>query len=355
VHVVAPTIVDGDGDGVADRLDNCPTVSNLDQADADSDGLGDACDDNSFAPTLDSAAHDVNGYEGDLLQMSGSFTDADGNDTLALSADPSAGFTDIGDGTWSWSKQTTDVGSGSVTVTASDGEHENATDQFDWAAADVVPSLDGLAVTGGSETACIGGNSVGLGFSFTSASVDTITSEIDWGDGSAAESFSTSPVSTSHTYASAGTFTIQVRIHDEDGTGWDDSDTGAVSLLYHVSGVLQPVNDTQAHQDPSVFKYGSTVPVKIKVTDCSGAMVDGLTPQISVKKISGSTPPTGVDETIASTSGADSGTTMRFDATAGQYMYNLATKSLADSSATYQITIKGPFADVTAMFGTKAK
>ena len=38
-----------------------------------------------------------------------------------------------------------------------------------------------------------------------------------------------------------------------------------------------------------------------------------------------------------------------------QYIYNLATKSLADSSATYQITITGPFATVTAMFGTKAK
>ncbi|MEO8588277.1 MAG: thrombospondin type 3 repeat-containing protein, partial [Flavobacteriales bacterium] len=35
---------DGDGDGIADALDNCPTISNTDQADADSDGKGDACD-----------------------------------------------------------------------------------------------------------------------------------------------------------------------------------------------------------------------------------------------------------------------------------------------------------------------
>jgi hypothetical protein len=102
-----------------------------------------------------------------------------------------------------------------------------------------------------------------------------------------------------------------------------------------------------------VFKYGSTIPVKIQVTDCNGASVAGLSPQISVKKTLGSTPPTGDDETIYSTSGADSGTTMRWSDP--QYIYNLATKSLADSSATYQITITGPFATVTTLFGTKAK
>ena len=45
---------------------------------------------------------------------------------------------------------------------------------------------------------------------------------------------------------------------------------------------------------------------------------------------------------------------MRSDG-AGQYIYNLATKSLSDATATYQITISGPFADVTALFGTKNK
>jgi hypothetical protein len=35
---------DGDGDGIDDAADNCPLVSNADQADVDSDGIGDVCD-----------------------------------------------------------------------------------------------------------------------------------------------------------------------------------------------------------------------------------------------------------------------------------------------------------------------
>ncbi len=48
---------DGDGDGVADRVDNCPTVSNADQADVGGDGFGDACvaPDVIVPPTPDSA------------------------------------------------------------------------------------------------------------------------------------------------------------------------------------------------------------------------------------------------------------------------------------------------------------
>lgn len=39
-----PALVDGDGDGIGDSLDNCPTVQNADQADSDGDGIGDVCE-----------------------------------------------------------------------------------------------------------------------------------------------------------------------------------------------------------------------------------------------------------------------------------------------------------------------
>jgi hypothetical protein len=39
-----PICADGDGDGIPDPDDNCPSVSNPQQEDGDSDGVGDACD-----------------------------------------------------------------------------------------------------------------------------------------------------------------------------------------------------------------------------------------------------------------------------------------------------------------------
>ncbi len=48
--LTCPSVPDSDGDGIGDRADNCPTVSNLDQTDrgglgagSPADGIGDAC------------------------------------------------------------------------------------------------------------------------------------------------------------------------------------------------------------------------------------------------------------------------------------------------------------------------
>ena len=49
--------LDTDGDGVPDRLDNCPATFNPDQADTDQDGLGDACEDRT-GPAIACAAPD---------------------------------------------------------------------------------------------------------------------------------------------------------------------------------------------------------------------------------------------------------------------------------------------------------
>lgn len=41
---IPPSVADSDNDGVADAVDNCPTVTNPLQEDADADSIGDACD-----------------------------------------------------------------------------------------------------------------------------------------------------------------------------------------------------------------------------------------------------------------------------------------------------------------------
>jgi hypothetical protein len=41
---VCSVVADGDGDGLCDRVDNCPTVSNATPSDTDGDGVGQVCD-----------------------------------------------------------------------------------------------------------------------------------------------------------------------------------------------------------------------------------------------------------------------------------------------------------------------
>ena len=55
------TVVDTDEDGIPDRIDNCPTVYNLDQKDTDGDGVGDACDN---CPTVSNPNQAVTGGSG---------------------------------------------------------------------------------------------------------------------------------------------------------------------------------------------------------------------------------------------------------------------------------------------------
>ena len=57
-YEVAP---DGDGDGIPDELDNCPTVANPSQEDADQDGVGDACDNCPNDPNPDQEDADGDG------------------------------------------------------------------------------------------------------------------------------------------------------------------------------------------------------------------------------------------------------------------------------------------------------
>ncbi|MFL6037887.1 MAG: PxKF domain-containing protein, partial [Gaiellaceae bacterium] len=126
------------------------------------------------------------------------------------------------------------------------------------------------------------------------------------------------------------------------------SPANAVALLYNANGFLPPVNMTGAR---SSFKIGSTIPLKIKVTDCNGTSVSTLHPDVDLKKTD-STPENPVNEVVSS-SAADTGDDMRYDAGAPQYIYNLSTKrsqfcpssvcSNGDLTAgTYEVKVSDP-------------
>jgi hypothetical protein len=104
--------------------------------------------------------------------------------------------------------------------------------------------------------------------------------------------------------------------------------TFVVHVSYAWSGFLQPINVDGS----SVFKLGSTIPVKFALTGVS-ASIANLTARIYVAKVANNV--TGSEAEAISTASATTGNLFRYDATSGQYIFNLATKGL--STGTWQI------------------
>jgi len=117
-------------------------------------------------------------------------------------------------------------------------------------------------------------------------------------------------------------------------TGVTDSlSVFAIAALPVFQGFLQPINMPPAAM--SVFKQKSTIPVKFKLLDAAtGAPVADAVATIWGEKVAQGVP-SGVNEPIYSTQ-PDGGNTFRYDAAAGQYIYNLSTKSLT-SGTIYRI------------------
>ena len=113
-----------------------------------------------------------------------------------------------------------------------------------------------------------------------------------------------------------------------DPSGNTGSAQFRVTVTYARSGVLQPVNA----DGTSIFKAGSTVPVKFALTGAS-APVTTATARLSYAKISNGIEGTVVEAT--SNVAATTGNLFRYDG--GQYIYNWSTKGL--TPGTYSVKI----------------
>ncbi|WP_420481878.1 PxKF domain-containing protein [Cohnella zeiphila] len=86
----------------------------------------------------------------------------------------------------------------------------------------------------------------------------------------------------------------------------------------------------------SVFKQGSTVPVKFRLLDKTGAAITDAKATIMIAEVVNDK--VGEEQEAVSTSGAVSGNEFRYDKTEGLYIFNLSTKSLHEGM--YQIKIQ---------------
>jgi hypothetical protein len=101
-------------------------------------------------------------------------------------------------------------------------------------------------------------------------------------------------------------------------------------VFHSWSGVLQPVNANGT----SIFKLGSTLPIKFILTQGS-AGVSTLAARLSVTKTSNGV--VGTELEAVSTAAGDNGNLFRFDAATGQYVFNWSTKGLAEG--TWQLKV----------------
>jgi hypothetical protein len=95
--------------------------------------------------------------------------------------------------------------------------------------------------------------------------------------------------------------------------------------------VLPPINADGS----SVFKAGSTVPVKFALTGAD-AGITTLTATLWVTRISNSIVGTDL-EAVATNTPASTGNAFRYDPTSGQYLFNWSTKGF--SPGTYVLRI----------------
>jgi len=110
--------------------------------------------------------------------------------------------------------------------------------------------------------------------------------------------------------------------------------TFTVSVLYAWSNLRQPINT----DDSSIFKLGSTVPVKFQLTGASSG-ISTLPAKLYYAKISNGTPGTFLE--AASTAAADSGNTFRYDAGGSQYIFNLSTKGWSEGLYQLRVDLAG--------------
>jgi VCBS repeat-containing protein len=178
-----------------------------------------------LAPSVAADNESVTVDEGQVANNSGMFSEP-GTDTVSLSASVGT-ITDNGDGTWSWSFNTTDgpAQTGTIIITAQDEDGGSSTVSFALTVNNVAPALGATSV----DQALVPVNTAfNASASVTDpGTLDTHTAAWDWGNGTSTGTITqgagSASVKDSHSYSLPGVYTIKLTVADKDGAPSDES------------------------------------------------------------------------------------------------------------------------------------
>jgi alpha-tubulin suppressor-like RCC1 family protein len=161
-------------------------------------------------------------------------------------------------------------------------------------------------------------------------------------DGDTAATLSTQPTCTTTATASSPVGTYPITCSGGVSTKYNfNYVAGTLSIVYRFDGFLQPINDTGHSQTcgspcpVSIFKAGSTVPVKFQLKDANGNVIQSASLPIWATPLQGGPTSAAIDEATY-TDPATSGSSFRWDGS--QYVYNWSTKGLK-AGYYYRITV----------------
>jgi hypothetical protein len=168
-----------------------------------------------------------------------------------------------------------------VSVQATDAFGATSTGSATVTVRNVPPTID--SVTPGAHVGCGAASSLMVAW-HDPAPADTFVVQIAWGDGSTSSlPAASSPLTASHSYATAGPHSVSVTVRDDDaGTSAAASATLVVDYTVLGGGLLAPWSGGSIS-----VNAGSKVPLKVSYAACNGSRPANLAPTYTVTASTG--------------------------------------------------------------------